>query len=489
LEFDAIFYNLLLTFIHPNLYFKKYYKNTQYNCRYQSGQGLYKKFHEDIEKCFNENKTGIPISKINNIILCCNIQLSTKEISELKGIGQEKNINIELYDIDTLSYGIYHDYPILSKDYLGLALDTGQILPVDDFLKLHEVNRITTSLHTNFYSREKEKKELLQAIENNNLVIISGKAGVGKSRLAIEAYREFIKNNDSYVNYCIYDKGEPLFDDIKTYFSDKKNYLVFIDDANRLNIDKFKSILHYLYQTNNNKKPFKIIITVRDYVLKEIQELCKPYSGSTQVTLQEFSDDEIEGFIKAEFNIHHHFYLEQIIRIAKGNPRIAVMVAEVVKNNTIHTETTIENIYDKYYASAKEELGILNDRNALKVAAIIAFFKDSNNDLITKSAKIIGVSVDEYWDIAKKLYRTEIVNIYKEDIIKFSDQVLESYLFYLVFFKEKLLDINIIAHDFFPIYNQNINEAIHSLLPHFNNVDQIKTTLEVPINKKWGSPE
>jgi len=40
LEFDAIFYNLLLTFIHPNLYFKKYYKNTQYNCRYQSGQGL-----------------------------------------------------------------------------------------------------------------------------------------------------------------------------------------------------------------------------------------------------------------------------------------------------------------------------------------------------------------------------------------------------------------------------------------------------------------
>jgi len=41
LEFDAIFYNLLLTFIHPNLYFKKYYKNTQYNCRYQSGQGLY----------------------------------------------------------------------------------------------------------------------------------------------------------------------------------------------------------------------------------------------------------------------------------------------------------------------------------------------------------------------------------------------------------------------------------------------------------------
>jgi len=41
LEFDAIFYNLLLTFIHPNLYFKKYYKNTLYNCRYQSGQGLF----------------------------------------------------------------------------------------------------------------------------------------------------------------------------------------------------------------------------------------------------------------------------------------------------------------------------------------------------------------------------------------------------------------------------------------------------------------
>lgn len=446
--------------------------------------GIYQKFHKDIEKCFDESKTGIPISKIHNIILCYTFQLSPKEIEKLKEVGNKKNINVELYGIHTLSYDIYHYYPILSKDYLGLALDTGQILPVDDFLKLYEVNRITTSLHTNFYSREKEKKELLQAIEDNNLVIISGKAGVGKSRLAIEAYREFIKNNDSYLNYCIYDKGEPLFDDIKTYFSDKKNYLVFIDDANRLNINKLKSILHYLYQTNNNEKCFKIIITVRDYALEEIQELCKPYSGSTQVTLQEFSNDEIEGFIKAEFNIHHHFNLEQIIRIAKGNPRIAVMIAEVVKNNTINKETTIEDIYDTYYALVKNELRILSNKNALIVAGTIAFFRISDNDLIIKSAEIIGISVDEYWDISKKLHKIEVIDIFEDNIIKFSDQVLESYLFHLVFFKEKLLDIEIIIDNFFPDYSQKIDEAIHSLLPHFN-FDQIKTTLEVPINKKW----
>jgi len=75
LEFDAIFYNLLLTFIHPNLYFKKYYKNTQYNCRYQSGQGLdkYKNIYSIPYKIFfstnkRDNKNQEIIERQNSFL-------------------------------------------------------------------------------------------------------------------------------------------------------------------------------------------------------------------------------------------------------------------------------------------------------------------------------------------------------------------------------------------------------------------------------------
>jgi guanylate kinase len=41
-------------------------------------------------------------------------------------------------------------------------------------------------LSTLFHFREEEKKNILSLTEGNNIVIISGPAGVGKSRIAIE---------------------------------------------------------------------------------------------------------------------------------------------------------------------------------------------------------------------------------------------------------------------------------------------------------------
>ncbi|MGD1717496.1 hypothetical protein [Dapis sp. BLCC M172] len=37
------------------------------------------KFKEDLDKCFDEEKTGIPITEIEKIILCHNSNLNTKE--------------------------------------------------------------------------------------------------------------------------------------------------------------------------------------------------------------------------------------------------------------------------------------------------------------------------------------------------------------------------------------------------------------------------
>jgi hypothetical protein len=41
------------------------------------------KFIKDIDKCFDENKTNIPINKIQEIVLCHTSEFSTDEINQL----------------------------------------------------------------------------------------------------------------------------------------------------------------------------------------------------------------------------------------------------------------------------------------------------------------------------------------------------------------------------------------------------------------------
>jgi tRNA uridine 5-carbamoylmethylation protein Kti12 len=129
---------------------------------------------------------------------------------------------------------------------------------------------LTTTLRTNFHFRADEKDNLLSLIQDKSLIIISGKAGVGKSRIAIECYQQYTKENNKYKAYCIFNKETGLFDDIKSYFSDSGDFLIFVDDANR--ISGFKYIVQLL-QTKRSDQNFKIIVTVRDYALDEVKKI------------------------------------------------------------------------------------------------------------------------------------------------------------------------------------------------------------------------
>jgi hypothetical protein len=45
-----------------------------------------------------------------------------------------------------------------------------------------------------------------------------------------------------------------------------------------------------------------------------------------------FSGEEIKKFLQVEFKINNHLYLDRIVDIAQGNPRLAVMAAQVAKD-------------------------------------------------------------------------------------------------------------------------------------------------------------
>ena len=450
-----------------------------------SANQVYSKFCGDIAKCIDKNKTGVAISKIKEIVLCYTSELSAKNIDKLREQCEKAAVNLNLFGLGAISYDLLEKYPSISKDYLGVEVDTGQIVPLDVFISLYEKNKLATTLQTGFHFREEEKSNLLSLINDNSLVIVTGQAGVGKSRIAVECYQQFIKENETYKAYCIFNQGIDLFEDIKSYFSDSGNFLIFVDDANR--ISGFQYIVQLL-QTKRGDQNFKIIVTVRDYALDKIRETCQPIEAGAEISIEPFTDEEIKKLVQDEFEINNHLYLDRIVDISHGNPRIAVMAAQVAKDsNTLDSIRDVSELYDKYYSSIKSDLDALEDGDILKVAGIVAFFRNvdrTNDNLMSDIDGIFDISAENFWEASKKLHDMEVLDMFENEVVKISDQVLSTYLFYLVFFKEKLVDFSILINDLFPQFKQRLVDAINPILNTFD-FDETKKTMETSVDKVW----
>ena len=171
------------------------------------------KLQEDIEKCLDTTKTKIPINQIAEIILCINFNLSTEEIQSLKNLLDKTRLTLTIYTLDCLSLELHSQHRDLVHKYLGLPLDTGQIVSINTFVE--EYNKaskgIATPLNNTFLHREEELENIKHIIKQNDFLIITGVAGVGKTKIAIEAINSFLAENLSYNAFCLSYKIETTF--------------------------------------------------------------------------------------------------------------------------------------------------------------------------------------------------------------------------------------------------------------------------------------
>lgn len=96
---------------------------------------------------------------------------------------------------------------------------------MEEFVKRYDnSNGRTAPLTTTFLYREKEKKEIIDALEEKKIIVILGKAGVGKTRLALEAAKEYQEKTKCKI-LCIKCNNQPIMEDLSRYISVKGNIL------------------------------------------------------------------------------------------------------------------------------------------------------------------------------------------------------------------------------------------------------------------------
>jgi len=435
--------------------------------------GLFAKMSADLAKCFDEDKTGIPIEKIERVIFCFTSNLDARQENELAELCQKKEVNLDLFGIDAIAFDLYLKYPRLALDFLGIQIDTGQVVPPDQFVSLYNNNKLATRLDLPFHFREDEINKVLDALDVERLVILSGRPGIGKSRLALEACKRFQETHIDFEVMCIFKRDRDLWEDLQTHFRRTGNFLIFVDDANR--ISRFEYVIDLL-QHQRQDQGIKIIATVRDYALSRIRDAARPLGGGVEFELGPLTEKQIKDLIKSEYDINNFHYLERIANIAQGNPRLAVMAAEVAKGNSLNSIYDVSALYDHYFSSIHEDLHSsdtdLERTIFLKVAAIVSFYKAvdrSNAQMMDDIKSAFDIESGIFWESVHQLHKMEILDLHEDEVVRISDQVLATYLFYLAVFKEKVLNFGIFLQHFFPKLRHQLIDSINPILSAFDS--------------------
>jgi len=424
------------------------------------------KLKEDIKKCLDVDKTSIHIDKIKEIIFCVNFRLNTKDKNELNELLIETRIDLTIYTLDSLALELHLYHRDLAHLYLKLPLDTGQIVSIETFINEYNKasKRIATPLDNSFLHRDNELNELKDMLNQNDIVIIYGSPGVGKTKLALETINSFLKDNIHFNAFCISYKNTALIDDLPQYFKFENNYILFVDDANR--IDAFSQILGFY--KNQRAGKLKILITVRDYALQALKSICMDFQFSLY-TLSKFTDEQIIEIIKEKpFEILNSLYYKKIIQIADGNPRIAIMAALLAKQKQdIRALLDVSDLFEVYFSTFINDEGAFSNVNNIKILGIIAFFYAipfRDRELTNTILENFKLDYNEFIENIDKLDKLEIVDI-QYDYVKIPEQNTSTYFFYKAFIKDNLLQFNILIDKYF---ENNISRFKDCVIPANN---------------------
>ena len=431
---------------------------------------LKEKILSDLEKCFDSQCTGINNDEITEIIYChtsSNLNAGTDSI--LKQFCRDKGVQLTLIGIDLLADEINRKYPILAKEHLELSIDSEQIQLPSDFVKQYNSNALAAPLDTSFQFRKHELERLWEAFDKLDMVILTGTAGAGKTRLALEFAKKYQEKHASTV-YVIHNHGLSIYDDLKLYFEQPGDYFIVVDDANQI------SQLHLIIEYINKKSigyNVKILVTVRSYALNKVKEDIQAIVHYSEITIGAFSDDEISAIVKEHFGIINHEFLNRIVSIAEGNARIAIIAGKTaVDANRLRAISDATELYSEYYGKALSD-AYLDDNLQLQVTAgVISFLGSIHLEHIDPLLDILSnyqVDSKTFNQCIYKLHEMELVDICRDKAVAVSDQCFANYLLKYVFIDKRTISLSVMLDSCFQAYRERTIQAVNTLLNLFQN--------------------
>lgn len=393
------------------------------------------KIHTDIGKCIKkaEKFKSFKLSKILYFTSFDNIDSTI--LDEAQFLCRNKGIELELISLSSLCSKLYF-YKSVIKEIFNCELDGDFFYSLSDFID-YSKNQKGVDYSFKFIRRENDEKIINDSLDNNFITVLYGKAGVGKSMLAIHS---LINCADNVL--CVRKSNENSLNDIKENIANNNMTILFLDDVNE--IASFVRFMQTL--TPEIASKIKIICTVREYALNSLKKVFVKYDYQIGfVEIKKTSNELIEEILKTNLGIKNPAYLKKIVGISKGNARLAIMAGKVAKENGVSVFNDTKSVLKKYFEIANNDKTKELIEENIGVLAIISFLKRVNIEKLSEHKnlfKLFKVTEDKFLESIEALRDNEIISIYEDCVVEIDDQNMSDFIIEDILFERKICSIS-----------------------------------------------
>ena len=277
------------------------------------------------------------------------------------------------------------------------------------------------------YWRGEEKKQFQRFIDGKkNVLIITGAAGVGKTRFIIEMAEEL--QNNGVVPIFLKSDIEVQGDEILKISETKSRYAIFIDDAHEY--DKIHSLLKLAsYRKCEN---FKFILTTRNQLKEYIMASANP-EDLVLLQLDPFPQKILSEFLENELNVTDSKIRLHIWQLTRGLPLFAILCADIVKEKKLQpldiTKEKLIEYWIKKFLSDLEKGEQKNKIEFLKVLAAVEPVSSTNEELLEAISNFLNVQGYELERIINHLCELGYIKKFGR-MIKINHDIIGNYLLY-----------------------------------------------------------
>ena len=393
-----------------------------------------RKIKDDIDACLRAEEQLSP-GRLDQIIIAHTCRrLSPSDVAQLNAI----DTRVELVGIDQMAAMLSHDYAYLAYDHLGIACSTGQVMSIELFEEKTSKSPFAAPLNTTLQCRTDDLTSLVTMISNSKVTLIDGKPGLGKTRLALDALRQFQEQYGAKA-IVVKSNGQPIWNDLNIDVPHDEPCVVLLDDANELS--ELESVIDFAQMHES----VRLLATVRSYAKQYVIDRIKGIVSPSIMRLAPLNIESIETVIVSCFGIENRQYAREIAELSKGNLRVAYAISNALLESG-HLETgDLASLIEESYKEAIRSLS-KTELLAGTISSILGAHRVSGNNDLSTLEKHFNISHQAYLDSLRTLNEKELLDVCQKYVaVDCGDQVFRDYLLYKAVYIDSSIDLETIS--------------------------------------------
>lgn len=442
----------------------------------------------------------------NNVVFITNVEINPKQRRELINVGidilsqDSKSVNFDIWDgakIHTLVAG----HPIVKLWYTTQTRHL--IQEYSEFFRdeLEAKSESNYDFSNMFYYRKDKIAEIDQFLNDpkKKLGLVSGEAGIGKTRLCVEFFKQKLNQNPDWIALVLVTHKIDL-QVLQMALTGDKNYILLIDDADKFEEKDIADLITLIKFSTPNK--VKLLLTVRehftDQVISQVSAKDK-IEFLEYIKLEKLTREETVNIIEAEIKGYRiEEYISAFANMVQGIPIMIMALLKVLRNGThpseIKSDSFLKTYVSEYFEQfakrlcKEKEIKKRSVQGVIKLLSLIEPIQLNDNNLIQQISETETIEMEEVEIILQAMKEYKIISGNYEFDIKpdtYSDLILQEAVSDPKWLQKKLPNYksylgNIIKNISYASQGQHENQILEKLLREYiDSVDECKDHKEI----------